>query len=1004
MKTHVISSGIVLFCLLVMINWTCRNFFVSEVLEDVSKKYVYQTTWFASSTLLNVHLIPHTHDDAGWQVSVDEYQMAMVDVILDNVLLQLEENPDRRFIYGETNFFAAWYRRQSSSIQSRIRKLIQTGRFEFVNGGWVQHDEACPLYYEMIDQTTRGHLWLMKYIGISPKVAWQLDPFGHSNTQAWLLSKKAGMDSLFFGRTDYRELQKRYANASLEYFWEGSKSFGAEASVFTSQLYGQGKYGGYYSFFPFEETNARDRNYVQDDPTMQGYNVQEWVDRIVNAALMQGKQTKTNHQLWMLGNDFTYQSASRWFKNYDKLIHYVNLDGRIRMFYSTPSDYVKAKMESSTFSEWETRKYVDLFPLADGPHEYWTGYFTSRPSLKRQYRYASSFLTAARQLETFYYLSKPKNIFAQQSQEIKRRPTTQVGVGFTDDLEGALAIVAHHDGITGTARQSVTNDYSFRLSLGMKSSEAALLKSIETILNIEPNGASEFCNCNSNGPKNCLRNMSSCEFTNSHDAFTVTVYNPLAQSLQNIKIEIPVSSSKYLVTDEHNQRLDEVFFARIDPITKSLPLMYLNDYNLGLIQRRIKLEQLKNKAKFNLVINIPYIPGLGFRVFRIEKQLENLSEMAPNLSDRKLSVNSRKSDLPPISEYSTSGIKLENEKYRLDFDPITKKLTAIFNKQTKHRYPFEIEWGYYRSSVGGCTKEKPEPDTCNSQASGAYLFRPNTTELFWKESIPLKTQIIPDFEVAQVFNNSISQKIRLVGNFIRIEWTVGPISIIDGWGKEFVVRYRVSDFNQKGVFLTDANGRETVRRQLFRRSNAVCTACDHSLHFEPVSSNYYPVNSFISILDEQRDLEFTVLLDVTQGGTSMKPGEIEIMTHRRLLKDDFRGVEEPLNETMCGCGDINALPGEMGAHGHLGDGGCSCSGLAIRGEHFLSLDAIESSRATKRLFANAITNPVQLGFFENKMMNGKNYNQSLFLKQDLPENIHLLTLCSNYENGTLIRF
>lgn len=40
-----------------------------------------------------------------------------------------------------------------------------------------------------------------------------------------------------------------------------------------------------------------------------------------------------------------------------------------------------------------------------------------------------------------------------------------------------------------------------------------------------------------------------------------------------------------------------------------------------------------------------------------------------------------------------------------------------------------------------------------------------------------------------------------------------------------------------------------------------------------------------------------MLTDRSQGGTVMRPGEIEIMIHRRLLADDGRGVDEPLNET-----------------------------------------------------------------------------------------------------------
>ena len=47
---------------------------------------------------------------------------------------------------------------------------------------------------------------------------------------------------------------------------------------------------------------------------------------------------------------------------------------------------------------WEVR-HDDIFPLGDGGHSYWSGYFTSRPALKRQVRMASNLLNAARQLE-----------------------------------------------------------------------------------------------------------------------------------------------------------------------------------------------------------------------------------------------------------------------------------------------------------------------------------------------------------------------------------------------------------------------------------------------------------------------------------------------------------------------------------------------------------------------------------------------------------------------------
>lgn len=45
-----------------------------------------------------------------------------------------------------------------------------------------------------------------------------------------------------------------------------------------------------------------------------------------------------------------------------------------------------------------------------------------------------------------------------------------------------------------------------------------------------------------------------------------------------------------------------------------------------------------------------------------------------------------------------------------------------------------------------------------------------------------------------------------------------------------------------------------------------------------------------------------MLNDKTQGGSVLKPGRIELMHHRRMYKDDGRGVGEALNETENGKG------------------------------------------------------------------------------------------------------
>lgn len=105
-----------------------------------------------------------------------------------------------------------------------------------------------------------------------------------------------------------------------------------------------------------------------------------------------------------------------------------------------------------------------------------------------------------------------------------------------------------------------------------------------------------------------------------------------------------------------------------------------------------------------------------------------------------------------------------------------------------------------------------------------------------------------------------------------------------------------------------------------------------------------------------------VLTDVSMGGSSMRDGGLELMVHRRVQKDDSRGVQEPLNETMCGCNDINAEPGHMGENGHEGDGGCQCAGLTMRGKHWIIFDTIERTHEVRRLVSENLQYPATLAF------------------------------------------
>lgn len=118
----------------------------------------------------------------------------------------------------------------------------------------------------------------------------------------------------------------------------------------------------------------------------------------------------------------------------------------------------------------------------------------------------------------------------------------------------------------------------------------------------------------------------------------------------------------------------------------------------------------------------------------------------------------------------------------------------------------------------------------------------------------------------------VKQTTRLFENqpFVELEYTIGPIPIDDGEGKEIVTRL-CTPIQSAGVFYTDSNGREFLKRTRSSRPTWNLT------EYEPVAGNYYPVNAAIYVEDETTSL--SVVVDRSQGGSSLADGCIEHRTN-----------------------------------------------------------------------------------------------------------------------------
>lgn len=114
--------------------------------------------------MLNVHIVPHSHDDVGWLKTVDQYyygsstmiQKAGVQYILDSVVQELLRDPNKRFVYVESAFFFKWWKEQDDDLKEKVKNLVNEGRLEFIGGAWSMNDEAAVHYQSVIDQFALG--------------------------------------------------------------------------------------------------------------------------------------------------------------------------------------------------------------------------------------------------------------------------------------------------------------------------------------------------------------------------------------------------------------------------------------------------------------------------------------------------------------------------------------------------------------------------------------------------------------------------------------------------------------------------------------------------------------------------------------------------------------------------------------------------------------------------------------------------------------------------------
>nr|CAD2188123.1 unnamed protein product [Meloidogyne enterolobii] len=469
---------------------------------------------------LEVIVIPHSHCDPGWIKTFEKYYEDQVQNILNFMVTYLTQNKDLKFIFAEISFFELWWSKQTNKIREKVKQLLINGQFEIVTGGWVMTDEANAHYYSIIMELFEGHEFLKNQLDYTPRNHWSIDPFGLSPTLAYLLNR-SNFTHMAIQRVHYSVKKYLAQKRQLEFIWRQLFAGKSTSTDIITHMFPFYSYDAPHSCGPdpkiccqFDFRRLRGLltcPWGVDASPITPTNVEERAQLLADQYRKKAQLYGFNTILVPLGDDFRYDIEREWreqYTNYKKLFDYINSksEWNINARFGTLSDYFEVlerrlnEKEEENLIEKEQGKYRhnvgkkgkrgglpsplpilsgDFFTYSDRDDHYWSGYFTSRPFYKHLDRSLQHYLRAA---DIFFSLvnwkgKMPTNISTLYNSIVNARR--------------ALSLFQHHDGVTGTAKSHVMDDYGEKMAQALSDTKNIIARSSEFLLGITPKEANQ---------------------------------------------------------------------------------------------------------------------------------------------------------------------------------------------------------------------------------------------------------------------------------------------------------------------------------------------------------------------------------------------------------------------------------------------------------------------------------------------------------------------------------
>ncbi|CAF0800037.1 unnamed protein product [Rotaria sp. Silwood1] len=904
----------------------------------------YNASQWTSNNKLKIILMPHSHCDPGWLATYEQYFFHVVRPIINVMLGKLSENSKYKFVWAEMSFLSLWWNHAKNDQRELLKKFLNNKQLEIVTGGWVMNDEANTHYFSMLDQLIEGHQFIENTFGnITVQSSWANDPFGYSPTMAYLL-QGSGIHYMAIQRIHYHIKKALAKTKQLEFLWQQTWDRTVSTRIFTHVLpfYGYdiphtcGPDPKICCQFDFRRgvNSFTGCSWGINPVFINDSNTHERAELLLDQYRKKAQLYRTNVLFIPLGDDFRYRlkyEAKLQFDNYDKLFTYMNqrTDWNVQIQYGTLSDYFEQILQEKSLTEFPS--YAgDFFTYADRADNYWSGYYTSRAFFKRMNRIAESYLRAT---EILFSLAHAQVL---EGKIVSYFPKDDLFTKLIIARQN-LGIFQHHDGITGTARDHVVDDFGQKLLTVIMLSQLIMQQSAAYLL---------FQNYYSVHEQFLLLNQEFqtfdilpirklISFQNKKQTIrTIYIYNPTDQ--RRIEI-VKILLDTYHVRVTSNK--EPIQTCQIDPKWSN------------------RRSNIMNQNQFELLILIDIEP-YSIKEYTIHAttttqqscpltKIEYINEkQAPTLSKPfQISIIDRKK------------FQIENRFLSITFS----KNGVLLNVQHKN---FDEKIRFHTNMIRyGTLKE-------SDHHSGAYLFIPDGTAQYISTSNYNFIRIQRGPLVSRVYLNhelyGLQYKLTNINgsndNILEISTTMHLNMNKD---TELALQFSTGIKNDVNFF-TDLNGFQMIRRKTYDKL--------------PLQGNVYPMPTMAYIEDDF--MRLTILAGQPSGVACLKPGVIDVFLDRRLTRDDGRGLGQGVMDNR----EIISTFKLLFESRHTIADRTSLTGYPTLLAHHLSIELLYPIHLFHSLKSNIVLN--KLNLFLKPSLLPSDYHL-----------VNLRTLINNYDNN-----